>query len=44
MSGPAVAARQRLATDDLPAEVADGDAYDMMLTEAVKRFQIRHVT
>jgi murein L,D-transpeptidase YcbB/YkuD len=35
--------RQRLAiTDDLPAEVADGDAYDMMLTEAVKRFQIRH--
>ena len=35
--------RQRLAiTDDLPAEVADGDAYDMMLTEAVKRFQARH--
>jgi len=43
-SGPEVAAlRARLAiTDDLPAEVADGDAYDMMLTEAVKRFQIRH--
>ena len=43
-SGPEVALlRQRLAiTDDLPAEVADGDAYDMMLTEAVKRFQIRH--
>ena len=42
--GPDVAAlRARLAiTDDLPAEVADGDAYDMMLTEAVKRFQIRH--
>lgn len=35
--------RQRLAiTDDLPAEVADGDAHDTMLTEAVKRFQIRH--
>lgn len=35
--------RQRLAiTEDLPPEVADGDAYDMMLTEAVKRFQIRH--
>ena len=44
MSGPDVATlRQRLAvTDDLPAEVADGDSYDMMLTEAVKRFQIRH--
>jgi murein L,D-transpeptidase YcbB/YkuD len=43
-SGPDVAKlRQRLAiTDDLPAEVADGDSYDMMLTEAVKRFQIRH--
>ncbi len=43
-SGPDVAKlRQRLAiTDDLPAEVADGDAYDMMLTEAVKRFQARH--
>jgi murein L,D-transpeptidase YcbB/YkuD len=42
--GPDVARlRQRLAiTDDLPAEVADGDAYDTMLTEAVKRFQIRH--
>jgi murein L,D-transpeptidase YcbB/YkuD len=35
--------RQRLAiTDDLPAEVADGDAYDTMLSEAVKRFQARH--
>jgi murein L,D-transpeptidase YcbB/YkuD len=35
--------RQRLAvTDDLPAEVADGDIYDTMLTEAVKRFQARH--
>src|SRR5256885_5753802 len=35
--------RQRLAiTEDLPPELADGDNYDMMLTEAVKRFQIRH--
>jgi len=35
--------RQRLAlTEDLPPEVADGDTYDTMLTEAVKRFQIRH--
>jgi L,D-transpeptidase YcbB len=43
-SGPDVAKlRQRLAiTDDLPAEIADGDAYDLMLTEAVKRFQARH--
>ena len=43
-SGPDVAKlRQRLAiTDDLPAELADGDAYDQMLTEAVKRFQARH--
>ena len=43
-SGPDVERlRQRLAiTDDLPAEVADGDAYDTMLTEAVKRFQARH--
>jgi L,D-transpeptidase YcbB len=43
-SGPDVAKlRARLAiTDDLPAEVADGDAYDTMLTEAVKRFQARH--
>jgi murein L,D-transpeptidase YcbB/YkuD len=42
--GPNVALlRKRLAvTDDLPAEVAEGDAYDMMLTEAVKRFQVRH--
>ncbi len=42
--GPDVAAlRARLAiTDDLPAEVAEGDSYDTMLTEAVKRFQIRH--
>src|SRR6478672_641510 len=43
-SGPDVAKlRQRLAvTEDLPPELADSDAYDMMLTEAVKRFQIRH--
>ena len=43
-SGPDVAKlRQRLAiTDDLPAELADGDTYDQMLTEAVKRFQARH--
>jgi murein L,D-transpeptidase YcbB/YkuD len=43
-SGPDVEKlRQRLAiSDDLPAEVADGDAYDTMLTEAVKRFQARH--
>src|SRR4051812_44628898 len=43
-SGPDVAKlRQRLAiTDDLPAEVADGGAYDTMLSEAVKRFQARH--
>src|SRR6478736_4955873 len=35
--------RARLAiTEDLPPELADGDSYDMMLTEAVKRFQIRH--
>ena len=35
--------RQRLAvTEDLPVEVAAGDAYDTMLTEAVKRFQARH--
>jgi hypothetical protein len=35
--------RARLAiTEDLPPELADGDTYDMMLTEAVKRFQIRH--
>jgi L,D-transpeptidase YcbB len=35
--------RQRLAiTDDLPVELVDGDAYDTMLTEAVKRFQARH--
>ena len=35
--------RARIAiTDDLPAELADGDAYDQMLTEAVKRFQARH--
>jgi murein L,D-transpeptidase YcbB/YkuD len=42
--GPDVAKlRQRLAiTEDLPPEVADGDSYDTMLTEAVKRFQIRH--
>jgi murein L,D-transpeptidase YcbB/YkuD len=44
MSGPDVARlRARLAiTDDLPAEVAEGDQYDQMLTEAVKRFQARH--
>jgi len=43
-SGPEVAKlRARLAvSDDLPAEVADGDEYDMMLTEAVRRFQTRH--
>jgi len=43
-SGPDIAKlRARLAvTDDLPAEVADGDSYDTMLTEAVKRFQVRH--
>ena len=48
-SSPAPRARmspscaQRLAvTDDLPAEVADGDAYDTMLTEAVKRSRSRH--
>ena len=43
-SGPEVAKlRARLAvTDDLPAEVAGGDEYDMMLTEAVRRFQTRH--
>jgi len=42
--GPEVAKlRARLAvTEDLPPELADGDTYDMMLTEAVKRFQIRH--
>jgi murein L,D-transpeptidase YcbB/YkuD len=42
--GPDVAKlRARLAvTEDLPPELADGDGYDMMLTEAVKRFQIRH--
>jgi murein L,D-transpeptidase YcbB/YkuD len=42
--GPDVSAlRARLAiTEDLPAEVAEGDSYDTMLTEAVKRFQIRH--
>jgi L,D-transpeptidase YcbB len=35
--------RQRLAvTEDLPLEVAAGDTYDTMLTEAVKRFQARH--
>jgi len=35
--------RQRLAvTEDLPVEVAAGDTYDTMLTEAVKRFQARH--
>jgi murein L,D-transpeptidase YcbB/YkuD len=43
-SGPDVAKlRARLAvTEDLPVEVAGGDAYDTMLTEAVKRFQARH--
>src|SRR5258705_184282 len=43
-SGPDVAKlRARLAvTEDLPVEVAEGDAYDTMLTEAVKRFQVRH--
>jgi len=43
-SGPDVAKlRARLAvTDDLPAEVSEGEAYDTMLTEAVKRFQARH--
>jgi murein L,D-transpeptidase YcbB/YkuD len=43
-SGPDVARlRQRLTvTEDLPVEVAEGNAYDTMLTEAVKRFQARH--
>ena len=43
-SGPDVAKlRARLAvTEDLPPELAAGDAYDQMLTEAVKRFQARH--
>ncbi len=43
-TGPEVAKlRARLAvTDDLPAEVAEGEVYDTMLTEAVKRFQARH--
>src|SRR5262249_39689368 len=43
-SGPDVAKlRARLAvTEDLPPELAQGDQYDQMLTEAVKRFQARH--
>ena len=43
-SGPEVAKlRARLAvTEDLPPELAAGDQYDQMLTEAVKRFQARH--
>jgi murein L,D-transpeptidase YcbB/YkuD len=43
-NGPDVAKlRARLAiTDDLPADLAAGDSYDTMLTEAVKRFQARH--
>jgi murein L,D-transpeptidase YcbB/YkuD len=35
--------RRRLAiTDDLPAELADGDVYDDALAAAVRRFQARH--
>jgi murein L,D-transpeptidase YcbB/YkuD len=35
--------RARLAvTEDLPPELAEGDQYDQMLIEAVKRFQARH--
>jgi len=43
-SGPDVEKlRARLSiTDDLPPELVEGDQYDQMLTEAVKRFQARH--
>jgi murein L,D-transpeptidase YcbB/YkuD len=43
-SGPDVAMlRERLSiTDDLPAELAQGDLYDEALVAAVKRFQMRH--
>jgi L,D-transpeptidase YcbB len=42
--GPEIALlRERLAiTDDLPADKAQGDAYDDSLVAAVKRFQARH--
>jgi L,D-transpeptidase YcbB len=43
-SGPDVARlRRRLAiTEDLPAALAEGDAYDEALAAAVRRFQARH--
>jgi murein L,D-transpeptidase YcbB/YkuD len=42
--GPDVALlRRRLAiTEDLPAALAEGDAYDDALVAAVRRFQVRH--
>ena len=43
-SGPELALlRRRLAiTEDLPAELVDGDAYDGALAAAVRHFQLRH--